>query len=181
MIISFELAQRLELLSKDQGRLLVMAGGIGGSTPAIKTLLDTVAIGGAVERFVPVTVTERLSEAFEGLVGMDFMDQYALTIDPARKVVVLQEQPSAEGRPGGHGESWWRTNFADLREARDSWRRYREALERATEGSPLVAGSSYERIAAERALAQYQVQEAEKLVARLERYASTQSVPRHWR
>jgi Aspartyl protease/Domain of unknown function (DUF4124) len=181
MVISFGLAQQLDLFSRDQGKLIVLAGGIGGQTPAIRTILDTVTIGGVVEKFVPVTITNKVSDAFEGLVGMDFMGEYSMTIDPARKLVLLQEQPSAEGSPGGHDESWWRHNFAEFREARDGWRRYQELVDRALADSQQAGGLTHEELLEERALAAFQVQEAETLVARLERYASTQAVPRHWR
>ncbi len=181
MVISSELAERLDLLSKDEGKLLIVSGGIGGNVPAIRTILDTVAVGGATERFVPVTITSRVSPAFEGLVGMDFMGQYTMTIDPKRQVVVLQEQPSEEGTPGGHVESWWRANFAEFREQRDSWRDFGERLDRAIADPQLADGVPHEELVGWRSLATLQVQEAEKLVARLERYASTQGVPRHWR
>ena len=177
MILSLELAERLDLLSRDQGRLLVLTSGIGGSTPAIRAILESVSIGGAVERFVPVTITSSVSDAFEGLVGMDFMGNYQLTIDPARKMVVLQEQTATAQAPGGHDENWWRGLFAEFRGQRDDWRRYKEALDRIAEES-LSRGGILEQ---KQELAKFQLREAELLYSRLERYASAQSVPRQWR
>jgi hypothetical protein len=183
MVISGKLAQKLDLFSRDQGKLLVAVSGIGGDAPAIRTILEDVDIGGAVERFVPVTVTGQLSDAFEGLVGMDFMGEYSMTIDPKRNVVVLQEQAAAPGTvaPGGHTESWWRANFAEFRTARDKWRDYRESLDLAATRSATIEGLSQEEFTARRELARLQARESETLLSRLELYASSLAVPRHWR
>ena len=181
MILSVKLAERLELFSRDQGKLVVLAKGIGGSAPAIRTILESVDIGGAVERFVPVTVTPQLSEAFDGLVGMDFMSQYSMTIDPKKQVVVLLEQPALAEAPGGHAEAWWRDLFAEFRSLRDAWRQYHERIEQEISEVHIDAESSNHELIQLRALAKFQAQEAETLLARVERYASTQAVPRQWR
>lgn len=181
MIISASLAKKLDLFSRDQGKLLVLASGIGGDAPAVRTILENVEIGGAVERFVPVTITNELSDAFAGVVGMDFMGEYAMTIDPKRKVVVLQEQQRGAEAPGGHAEHWWRANFAEFRAARDKWRNLRDSLELAASRSTTVDGMSQEELNELRALAKAQARESETLLARLESYASTLQVPRHWR
>lgn len=181
MVISVRLAEQLGVFTQDQGKLIVLARGIGGEVPALRTILDTVALGQASERFVPVTVTSALSERFEGLIGMDLLGQYSVTIDAGRKVVVLQEQASAGQAPGGHDEAWWRANFAEFRTLRDDWQRFREGIERELADSQVGAGAAFDDLTRWRALATFQVQEAEKLLARLEHYASNQSVPRHWR
>jgi Aspartyl protease/Domain of unknown function (DUF4124) len=181
MIISASLAQKLDLFSRDQGKLIVLASGIGGDAPAVRTILENVEIGGAVERFVPVTVTNELSDAFSGVVGMDFMGEYAMTIDPKRSVVVLQPQVRGSDAPGGHNEHWWRANFAEFRAARDKWRNYRDALELAATRSATVDGLSQEEFNDRRALARVQARESETLLSRLDSYASSLQVPRHWR
>ncbi len=181
MVISTELARRLDVFSGDQGNLMVAARGIGGFAPSIRTLLDSVTIGGATHRLIPVSITEKLSDAFEGLLGMDVLSSYSMTIDSARKVVVLQEQRSAGDTPGGHSEGWWRATFAELRAHRDAWQRYRDQTEQESTESQVSAGTERDRLDARRAIARFQFQEAEKLIARLERFASLESVPRHWR
>jgi hypothetical protein len=124
LIISFELAEKLDLLSRDEGNLFVAAGGIGGTVPAIRSIVDRVDVGGASQRYVPVTVSGQLSEKFEGLVGMDFMSQYVMSVEPGRQHVVLQERDLGPDVPGGHPESWWRDNFAEFRALRDAWTAY---------------------------------------------------------
>ncbi len=181
MMLSIEAAEKVGAMSGDQGRLLVSAGGIGGEVPAVRTILDSVSIGGAVERFVPVTITASISDAFVGLIGMDFMSQYALTIDASRSVVVLQEQPALAHSPGGRAESWWRDTFTEFRTLREAWRRYRDRVDQQIRDSQVSAGASLDALVARRTLAEAQCQEADKLFSRLDRYASSQSVPRHWR
>ena len=167
MVVSFELAERLRLLSKDNGRLLVAAAGIGGTTPAVLTIIDTVAVAGARSAFVPTTVTDKLSDAFQGLVGMDFMAGYNVSIDSKRKVLVLEEIPKGQESPGGHDEAWWRDTFQEFRETRDRWRAYAEA--RAS------------NLGTQKALGDFQLRESERLLQRLNIYASENAVPQHWR
>jgi hypothetical protein len=121
LVISFALAEKLDLFSRDDGALIVSAQGIGGKVPAIRSIVDSVDVGGASQRYVPVTVSGQLSDQFEGVVGMDFMSQYAMSIEPGRQRVVLQEQDLGPDTPGGHPESWWRDNFAEFRALRDAW------------------------------------------------------------
>jgi len=180
-ILSHKLAEAIGVFSRDQGRLMVEARGIGGGTPAIRTIIDTVALGAAVEHFVPVTITESMSSAFDGLIGMDVMSQYAMTVDSKRSVVILKQQLSSEEAPGGHSESWWRDNFAEFRGLRDAWSAYRERLAQEMRDSTESAGNQHDALVNRRALAELQYQEAEKLLSRLDRYASEYAVPRHWR
>jgi hypothetical protein len=57
MVISFELAERLGVFSRGKGALVTQAAGIGGAVPAILTIIDSIAVGGAQSSFVPTTVT----------------------------------------------------------------------------------------------------------------------------
>ncbi|MFL5361452.1 MAG: aspartyl protease family protein [Myxococcales bacterium] len=50
LIIWSALAEKLELLSRDEGALEVTAAGIGGKAPAILGIVDSVDIGGASQR-----------------------------------------------------------------------------------------------------------------------------------
>jgi hypothetical protein len=180
LIISQSLAEKLDLFSRAEGALIVNARGVGGTELAVLSLVDDVAIGDAEQRMLPVTVmTGSLSSKFDGVVGMDFMAQYSMTIDSARQVVVLQELDASDA-PGGHPEAWWRDVFAEFRGQRDQWTALIARLDRDQaehRPSELDAGS-LEKL---RKGARVQLEEAEKLLARLERYASSVSVPRQWR
>jgi len=176
LIISLALAEKLDLFSRNDGALIVSARGIGGEVPAIRSIIDTIDIGGASQRNVPVTISGALSDAFEGLIGMDFLSQYSMSIESGKKRVMLQEQDLGPDAPGGHPESWWRDNFAELRALRDAWRAYAAVLDR-----KMDEGGDRERLTQLRAIALQQVREAEKLYDRLDRFASSEAVPRHWR
>jgi len=181
LIISQALAAKLDLFSRDEGALIVAARGLGGTELAIRGIVDKLAIGGAEQRFVPVTVTtDSLSDSFDGVVGMDFMSQYSMTVNSARQVVVLQEQPAADA-PGGHLEAWWRDTFAEFRGQRDGWKSFIALLDRGLEDNSTSGGESRTNMERWRKGAKLELDEAEKLLARLERYASSVAAPRHWR
>jgi len=168
MVISFELAERLRLFSLDRGTLVIEASGIGGSLPAILTIVDSVSVDRARANFVPTTVTASLSEEFQGLIGMDFVANYTVSIDSLKEVVVFTENPPRPNARGGHDEAWWRKNFKQFRAASDHWR------ERAESRQGRTGSKTTEFI-------EFQAREAERLLRRLDNYASDNSVPRHWR
>ncbi|MFL5441130.1 MAG: aspartyl protease family protein [Myxococcales bacterium] len=177
LIIWSALAEKLELLSRDEGALEVTAAGIGGKAPAILGIVDSVDIGGASQRYVPVTVSAPLSDKFDGLVGMDFMSQYTMSVLSAKRRVVLQERDLGPDAPGGHPESWWRDNFAKFRALRDAWKAYLAVVEEKLADG----GANHDLVLRQKAIALRQVREAEKLYDRLDRFASREAVPRHWR
>jgi hypothetical protein len=180
LIVSQSLAEKLGLFSRDEGALIVAARGVGGTELAVLALVDSVAIGSAEQRMLPVTVTAgALSDKFDGVVGMDFMAQYAMTIDSAKQVVVLQELPSNDA-PGGHPEAWWRDVFTEFRGQRDQWRNFIKLLDRELDDHH-ASGTHAANMEQWRKGAKVQLDEAEKLLAHLERYASSVSVPRAWR
>jgi clan AA aspartic protease (TIGR02281 family) len=168
MVVSFELAERLGLFAQDSGKLVVQAAGIGGATPAIRTIVGSVAVGGARSTFVPTTVTQSLSESFDGLIGMDFLSRYSVNIDSQRRVVVFVENPPEQEIRGGHDEAWWRRTFDEFRAARDAWKEHAESVRGKLGGKPLAFVDS-------------QVRESERLLQRLDLFASDNAVPRHWR
>jgi hypothetical protein len=100
-LISMGLAEQLDLLDKEHGRLFVAIGGIGGSAVAIKTVINRIEIGGAAIDFVPAEITDSISDKFEGLIGMDFMADYSMRIDPKKRVVVFEQLAVEEDSPGG--------------------------------------------------------------------------------
>jgi predicted aspartyl protease len=170
MVISFQLAERLGLFTRDRnsGTLLVAAGGIGGSTPAVLTIVDSVSVDGARASFIPTTVTESLSPKFQGLLGMDFMSGYTVSIDSTRQVVVFQEISAVQSAPGGHDQGWWQKTFKEFRSTRDRWKAYAES-------------SGTDSIGTHKSVGEFQAREAERLLERLSGYASDNAVPMEWR
>lgn len=180
-VISLALAQRLGLFEGDEGTLFVTTGGIGGAAPAIRIVLDKVAIGGAVNNFVPATVIGApISGEFDGLIGMGFVSSYQVNIDPTRSVIVFQELPASDAAPGGHSEQWWRNTFKDFALYKNGWRRYRDDRRRE---SRAPSGGIYDpvRLKYEQAFAEAQYRDAEKLYDKLNRYAIEHYVPMAWR
>jgi hypothetical protein len=173
LMISPELAGRLGLLDEQGGGLYVMAGGIGGSVPAILAVVDTVRVGEARAEFLPATITQIPSGEFEGLVGMDFMANYRIGIDTKNSVVAFYELPPQADRPGGHDEAWWRSNFQTFASLRAEWSSYLENLEKKQ-----MTSSERER---QTKIARNQYDQADKLCRKLERYARDNAVPVQWR
>ena len=168
LVISVELAERLGLFRGDRGTLFTPTGGIGGTTIAVRTIVDSVSVGDARSEVVPTTITAPLSDSFEGLVGMDFLENHTIKIDTRDKVVVFQQVEPDPNSRGGHDEDWWRQTFEDFRETRDLWRGYLNAVEASSTTEPT-------------AFAEFQAREAERLLQRLHSYASNHAVPQHWR
>ena len=180
-IISYGLANQLGILREDDGKLLIRARGIGGSAPAVLVVLDSLTLGDAKEQFVPATVTESLSDTFEGLLGMDFVSTFALKIDSAQQVLILTTpQPSLE-LPAGHDEHWWRGLFHEFADQRRRWETFRDLIDQRVSQSEVSEGVAMENLKRLRTLADNQVREAAKLENRLDRHASNNSVPREWR
>ena len=166
VIISPKVANRLGLFGNDEGMVVTAAAGIGGQVPAVRTFLDTVQVGGAKDTFIPATITDSISQSFEGLIGMVFMSKYSFKIDSVRNVVVFEEVQPDPRAPGGRGERWWRNQFKELHALRAAWEQYASN------------GGADDQV---RMLARNQVAEADKLLSKLDRYASMHAVPQPWR
>jgi hypothetical protein len=173
MHISLDLANRLGILDSDEGQLLIPVSGIGGSVPAVLTLVDSVSVGGAEADFIPTTVSIMKFPGFEGLIGMDFMEKYSMQVNVKERVVVFLTLPRSPDRPAGHDELWWRTTFHNFKSRRTSWGSYIDNL------SKYGIHSDWER--ARMDFAEKQHKEAEQLYNRLSVYASENSVPLEWR
>ncbi len=166
-LISNELAERLDLFDKEHGRLFVSVGGSGGSAVGIRTVINRMEIGGAAIDFVPAEITDSISDKFEGLIGMDFMADYSMQVDPKKHVVVF-EQLDAEGdRPGGHDKEWWRNTFRSFAASYNDWKQRLAAVEKEIERSSFPSSGLPAALERRRALARWQTQEAEKLMDRL--------------
>ena len=167
LTISAKLAEKLGIFSNDEGKVQGSAGGIGGKTPAIRTFIDKVQLGGAKDSFIPATIIDSMgSRAFEGLIGMDFMSKYSMKIDSAKRVVVFEELSPDPNSPGGRNEQWWRGLFKELYSLRTAWKSH---------------ASQYVRGHYEWQFAVRQMKETDKLLNKLDRYASEHSVPQTWR
>jgi len=172
MHIFYNLAEELDILDKEEGKLWIGVAGIGGSVPAMYTIIDSVKVGGAQDHFIPTIVSNTVSRNFEGLIGMDFMSNYSIQIDTKKHELVFEELPPRPDSPAGHDETWWRMTFRNFTSIRKAWEEYREHLNK--QGESL---SNREL----RVFADKQCREAEELYNRLWVYASENSVPLEWR
>lgn len=173
MHISEKLAEKLGILDNDEGNLLISIGGIGGTIPAIFTIVDSIRVGRAEDSFIPTTIAPSISTHFEGLIGMDFMANYSIQIDTRKRRLIFNEIPERADMPAGHDESWWKITFHRFRLMRSAWMEYRDRLIRDDDGS--------ERLESMIEFADRQYNEAEYLYNRLSVYASEHSVPLEWR
>ena len=177
-VISSTLAKKLGLFDEGQGRLLITTGGIGGSAPAVRSIIDTIQVGGAKIEFVPTTLIAPISDAFDGLLGLDFVSNYSVTIDSKRMVVVFEALPRDADHPGGHDREWWTSLFKEFAASEATWKAYGEALDKKIRNS---MRSIENEDTARKAFADDQYREAEKLFDKLNQYARENSVPMHWK
>jgi hypothetical protein len=180
-LISQSLAEQLGVLRRDDGVLLTSASGIGGSRPAVLVVLESLGLGEARDEFVPATVAGDLSDNFAGLLGMDFITTFKLRVDTARQVLILTKPDFGEKTPAGHDERWWRRLFRQFKDQRRLWESYRDSIDKQVNESTISAGPSMDRLRRLQTIAVNQVEEARKLLQRLERHASNHAVPREWR
>jgi hypothetical protein len=173
MYISTNLAKELGIIGDEDSDLKVMIGGIGGKTPAIFTIIDSISVGGIENRFIPTYVSETIFQNFEGLIGMDFMANYSVNIDTRNRVVVFEERSRSDDMPGGRDEAWWRTTFYNFKSMKSEWEKYRADL------AQYSITTDKEREL--RLLVDRQSGRAQELYNQLSVYASEHSVPLEWR
>lgn len=178
LVISADLAETLGLFNKDGSNLLVAVSGIGGSTTAIRTIVDKIQIGSATEEFIPAHIVTHMSDAYQGLVGMDLLSRYTLTIDSAGHRLIFRENPSSEQWPAGRSRNWWQSNFREFQFYFDFWDKQLQMV--GDSGSPYGRYPTSHRNELRDFIAQ-QHRQADHLLERLDRYARRHSVPRHWR
>jgi hypothetical protein len=63
---------------------MTYSAGIGGETPSILTIVDSVQVGRAEDNFIPTEIVASLTDSFDGLIGMDFMANYTIRIDATK-------------------------------------------------------------------------------------------------
>lgn len=180
-VISWDLAQRLGLFSRDRVKLFDFAQGIGGTVPAIKTIVDRVQVGDLRQRFVPATVTHRLSDAFEGLLGMDFMSGYSIRIDNADRKIIFDRIPTDSEMKGGHTRSWWENMFHEFSSLRSAWKAFGKEVEKRIWRSRSTGGSEFEKLQRLKKFADFQIKGSNRLFETLDSYAARNAVPKKWR
>ena len=179
--ISGALAERLGLMNQTSAGVWTRAGGIGGSTLAIRTIIDTIRVGDIEQQFFPTTIVPEVSTAFEGLIGMDFLSLFVTHIDPARRLLILEDVAPTSIVYGQRNEQWWRSNFKELASLRRGWRDYAEQLNKEIESSNITAGGGIEDARLVLDFARRQALEAERLSDQLNRRAVQYLVPMNWR
>lgn len=178
LVISSSLASRLGLIDPDGNNLLVLISGIGGREIAARTIVDRINIGGKItEKFIPAHIIRNSAPAYQGLIGMDILSQYSLTIDSDQRRLIAKPRPPSENRPGGRGSNWWKKHFRELNFYMAFWDEQAELIK--SSDSPYSRLTS--RYARVEEFIQTQQNESKRLYDRLERYARSHSVPRHWR
>jgi hypothetical protein len=180
-IISEELAKRLDLINEASAGLWTRAGGIGGSTPAIRTIINTIRVGDIEEQFFPTTIVPEMSTAFEGLIGMDFVSLFVMRVDPTRHLLILEDVPPTSVVYGRRNEQWWRSNFMEFGTLQRRWRDYAEQLSQAIESSNIVAGGGIEDARSMLDFSRKQADEAERQFDQLNKRAIQYLVPMQWR
>jgi hypothetical protein len=180
-IISGALAERLDLMNETSAGVWTRAGGIGGSTPAIRTIIETIRVGDIEQQFFPTMIVPEISNAFEGLIGMDFLSLFVMHIDPAHHLLILEDVPPTSIVYGQRNEQWWRSNYRELADLRRGWRDYAEQLDTAIESSNIAAGGGIEHARLMLDFARRQAREAERLFDQLNQRAIQYVVPMNWR
>jgi hypothetical protein len=180
-IISAALAERLGLLDEQAVGVWTRTGGIGGSTLAIRTMIETIRVGDIEQQFFPTTVVPEMSRAFEGLIGMDFLSLFVIRVDPGRHILTLEDVPPSATVYGQRNEQWWRSNFKELANLRRVWSDYAEKLAKAIESSNVTAGGGIEDARLMREFARKQAVESERLFDQLNKRAIQYLVPMSWR
>lgn len=187
MHISAALAEKLGIFERDEGKLVEATSGIGGTIPAVFTIIDKIQVDELEEHFIPTKVSRAFSNEFEGLVGMDFMTNYTIQIDTRKHVVVFEEHPTNQLMPGGHDEEWWRSNFHQLAVKREEWERLSRDLhdlKDTSKAATTVRTGRRTRIVTVGELREFaarQLNEADKLLKKLDGYAIDHAVPMEWR
>jgi len=181
VIISEDLAKKLGIFEHEHAKLDVFVSGFGGTAPAIRTILDHMKIGDIENQFIPTRVVPPLSKAFYGVVGMNFMSNYTVRINPLEQVVIFEEVHRSAPHFGGHGERWWRRYFAEFNNYHGKLQQRVASIERFLRENRLAYKSVIDAVKEELQYAKAQYREAQKLLEKLTRYASQNQVPVSWR
>jgi hypothetical protein len=119
-----------------------------------------------------------MADAYQGLVGMDILSKYAITIDSPRQRLVAKRNPESDQLPAGRNRHWWETNFREFSYYSDFWESQLKAVNDSVGPYSRLSTSRREEI---KKFIEYQRRESKDLLTKLDRYARWNSVPRHWR
>jgi len=180
MLIFSDLADRLDLLENNEAKVLFQAGGIGGTVPAVRTIIDNIQIGEMKQEVVPAKIIDGVTDAFDGLIGMDFIVNYSVQIDSKNNMLVFKELPEEKNRPGGRDEHWWRSQYEELTALRDEWEAYWDYLDEMNL-SPVNRRMNEEKLERLKEIVEKQVEGTKKLLNKLNAYARKNYVPMHGR
>jgi len=179
LVLSSSLADRLNLFDEEGGRLMVIISGIGGRKVATKAIIDKLTIWGITEKFIPAHIVSGMASGhYYGLIGMDVLSSYTMTIDPIQHRLIANLIPSAQDQPAGRDRSWWMANFREFGFYQQFWKQQQELVGQSDSPYSRLATSEQERV--KRFILQ-QKNKADELYEQLERYARFNGVPRHWR
>ncbi|MCW8893552.1 MAG: aspartyl protease family protein [Deltaproteobacteria bacterium] len=179
LVISNNLADRLNLFDEEGGRLMVVISGIGGQKMATKSIIDKLEIGGITEKFIPTHIVTGMSSShYQGLIGMDVLSSYTMTIDPTQHRLIANPIPAAQDLPAGRSRSWWQANFREFGFYSEYWKRQEELMGKSDSAYARLPTSEKERI---KNFILQQKNKATELYNKLESFARWNTVPRHWR
>jgi clan AA aspartic protease (TIGR02281 family) len=126
------------------------------------TKIQSLTVGAATVRELEVIVHDA-APGIDGLLGMSFLDNFAVTIRAAEQAMILTDMSTAPGAAlyEGRSKEWWQRKF----------RFYRRQIEEIKAYMTVQAAPHFERTL------RYLQQE----LATLERRATLASLPKHWR
>src|SRR5262249_17772231 len=102
-------------------------------------------------------------------------------IDPAHRLLILEDVPPTSKMYGQRNEQWWRLNYRELASLRHVWRDYAEQLDKAIVSSNISAGGEIQDARLRLDFAKRQALEADRLVDQLNQRAVKYLVPMNWR
>ena len=95
VVVSRELAERIGV-SQELKTSPVYVQTAGGIVDAYPTRLERLAVGGAVVEDLPVLVCETFGKDYDGLLGVNFLQRFKVTIDPTNGQIHFRD---ASGLP----------------------------------------------------------------------------------
>jgi predicted aspartyl protease len=178
VIICAKLASQLGLFSEDGNNLIDFISGIGGGQMALRTIIDKIDIGEVTEEFIPTHIVPSMSDSFDGLIGMNILSGYNITIDSINNKLILTPNPAAKDLPAGRDKSWWKRTFREFRAHKEFWETHAELVRRGKGPYSSMGSSRREKYEED---INYQARVAQDLYNKLTRFAGWRTVPMTWR
>jgi len=178
VIISEKLASQLGLMDEKGNNLMDLISGIGGEQVAFRTIIDKITIGDLTEEFIPTHIVPSMSDSFDGLIGMNILSGYNITIDSINNNLIFTPNPEAKELPAGRGKLWWQGTFREFRSHKQFWETQADLVRRGEGSYSRMTGSRFEKH--EDAI-NHQASVAQDLYEKLTRFAGWRTVPMAWR